>query len=242
MIVKIFKNKEELSFSFCTQLSEMIKSKEKYFIALSGGSTPKIVFQTLAENFKSKIDWSKVHLFWGDERCVPPDHSESNFGMTKEYLINHINIPEENIHRIKGENDPVEESIRYSEEIKKNLPDQNNLPQFDLIMLGIGEDGHTASIFPDQIKIIESEKICETAIHPETKQKRITLTGRVINNSQNIFFLITGNKKSLIVDQIINKKNNFLRYPASHINPLNGELYFYLDSVAASLLNQKEYK
>src|SRR5690606_25467900 len=103
-------------------------------------------------------------------------------------------------------------------------------------------DGHTASIFPDQIKIIESEKICETAIHPETKQKRITLTGRVINNSQNIFFLITGNKKSLIVDQIINKKNNFLRYPASHINPLNGELYFYLDSVAASLLNQKEYK
>jgi 6-phosphogluconolactonase len=156
--------------------------------------------------------------------------------MAKEYLLDHIDIPVENIYRIKGEDNPDNEAERYSNEIKKYLPEVNGLPQFDAAMLGLGEDGHTASIFPDQLKLLSSDKICETTIHPSTKQKRITLTGKVINNSGEIYFLVTGKKKSIIVEKILNKKNNYLKFPASHINPFNGELFWFLGDEAASEL------
>ena len=236
MKLLVFKNIEELSVDFCNNITQLTSGKEKFFLALSGGTTPKVIFQTLVRDFKKKIEWNKVHLFWGDERCVPPDHSESNYGMAKKYLLEHIDIPVENIHRIKGEDNPDNEAERYSNEIKKYLPEVNGLPQFDAAMLGLGEDGHTASIFPDQLKLLSSDKICETAIHPSTKQKRITLTGKVINNSGEIYFLVTGKKKSIIVEKILNKKNNYLKFPASHINPFNGELFWFLGDEAASEL------
>lgn len=236
MKLLVFKNIEELSVDFCNNITQLTSGKEKFFLALSGGTTPKVIFQTLVRDFKKKIDWNKVHFFWGDERCVPPDHPESNYGMAKEYLLDHIDIPVENIYRIKGEDNPDNEAERYSNEIKKYLPEVNGLPQFDAAMLGLGEDGHTASIFPDQLKLLSSDKICETAIHPSTKQKRITLTGKVINNSGEIYFLVTGKKKSIIVEKILNKKNNYLKFPASHINPFNGELFWLLGDEAASEL------
>jgi 6-phosphogluconolactonase len=236
MKLLVFKNIEELSVDFCNNITQLTSGKEKFFLALSGGTTPKVIFQTLVRDFKKKIDWNKVHFFWGDERCVPPDHPESNYGMAKEYLLDHIDIPVENIYRIKGEDNPDNEAERYSNEIKKYLPEVNGLPQFDAAMLGLGEDGHTASIFPDQLKLLSSDKICETAIHPSTKQKRITLTGKVINNSGEIYFLVTGKKKSIIVKKILNKKNNYLKFPASHINPFNGELFWFLGDEAASEL------
>jgi 6-phosphogluconolactonase len=236
MKLLVFKNIEELSVDFCNNITQLTSGKEKFFLALSGGTTPKVIFQTLVRDFKKKIEWNKVHFFWGDERCVPPDHSESNYGMAKEYLLDHIDIPVENIYRIKGEDNPDNEAERYSNEIKKYLPEVNGLPQFDAAMLGLGEDGHTASIFPDQLKLLSSDKICETAIHPSTKQKRITLTGKVINNSGEIYFLVTGKKKSIIVKKILNKKNNYLKFPASHINPFNGELFWFLGDEAASEL------
>lgn len=236
MKLLVFKNIEELSVDFCNNITQLTSGKENFFLALSGGTTPKVIFQTLVRDFKKKIEWNKVHFFWGDERCVPPDHSESNYGMAKEYLLDHIDIPVENIHRIKGEDNPDNEAERYSNEIKKYLPEVNGLPQFDAAMLGLGEDGHTASIFPDQLKLLSSDKICETAIHPSTKQKRITLTGKVINNSGEIYFLVTGKKKSIIVEKILNKKNNYLKFPASHINPFNGELFWFLGDEAASEL------
>jgi 6-phosphogluconolactonase len=236
MKLLVFKNIEELSADFCNNITQLTSGKENFFLALSGGTTPKVIFQTLVRDFKKKIDWNKVHFFWGDERCVPPDHPESNYGMAKEYLLNHIDIPDENIHRIRGENNPVDEAESYSDKIKRYLPEVNGLPQFDAAMLGLGEDGHTASIFPDQLKLLSSDKICETAIHPSTKQKRITLTGKVINNSGEIYFLVTGKKKSIIVKKILNKKNNYLKFPASHINPFNGELFWFLGDEAASEL------
>jgi len=234
-MINIFKNKSDLSYAFCVELLQTSLKKEKISLALSGGSTPKIIFQTFVKDFKEKIDWKKIHLFWGDERCVPPEDEESNFGMTKKYLLNLINIPQKNIHRIRGENNPAEETEKYSNEIKKHVPFVNDLPLFDIITLGLGEDGHTASIFPDQMKLLTSEKICEVAVHPKSGQKRITLTGKVINNAEQVIFLITGGKKANIIKEVVESGEKD-KYPAAHINPVNGKLYFFIDKDAAKLL------
>jgi len=239
-MLKIFSTKSELALYFCDELVELVSQNDKIFLCLSGGSTPEIIFQTLSKKYREKIDWAKVHLFWGDERCVPPDSDESNYGMTKKYLLKFIDIPENNVHRIEGENNPEAEKRRYSEEIKNIVPLKNRFPGFDLVMLGLGEDGHTASIFPDQIQVMNSENICEVAIHPSTGQKRITLTGNVINNAKELIFLVTGESKSEIIKKVIEERKKI--FPAEFINPVCGKLQYYMDSKAASLLNKKYYK
>jgi 6-phosphogluconolactonase len=239
-MITIFNTKTELAEAFCSKLHQLSLDKEKLFIALSGGSTPKIIFQTLVKDFREKIEWNKIHFFWGDERCVPPDHTESNYGMAKKYLLDHIEIPEENIHRIHGEDNPENAALKYSEEIKKHLPEVDGFPQFDVVMLGIGEDGHTASVFPDQMEILSSEKICETAVNPLTKQKRITLTGKIINNSGRICFLAVGNSKAGIISEILNKKENYKKYPAGNIEPVNGIIEWYLDKDAAGFITKSD--
>ena len=227
---------ESFSSEFISEVDHQLLNKERVNIALSGGSTPKFFFQKLV-SLKDKFKWERIYFFWGDERCVPPDDPESNYGMAKEYLFDHIEIPGDNIKRIKGENNPNFEAKRYSEIIKKNIPEVNGLPCFEIMILGLGEDGHTASIFPDQMELLSSDDICTLASHPATKQNRITLTGKVINNSKKIFFLVTGKNKSSVVSEIINEKRNFLEYPAYHIKSLNGELVWFLDKEAASALN-----
>jgi len=234
-MIKIFEDKSELAIAFCEELMKLSKTKEKFCIALSGGSTPKIIFQTLARDYKLKINWNKIYLFWGDERCVPTDDNESNYGMTKKYLLDFIDIPEKNVYRIRGENDPESETKRYSEEIKSIVSPKNSLPSFDLVMLGLGKDGHTASIFPNQSRLLNSERICEVAIHPSTSQKRITLTGKVINNADSLIFLVTGKNKASILKKLLTEKNRTL--PAEFIQPHNGSLKFYIDEAAAQLLN-----
>lgn len=233
-MINIYKDKHELAIAFCEELLKLRKNQEQFNIALSGGSTPKIIFEELSKNYKDKFDWNEIHFYWGDERCVPPDDTESNYGMTKKYLLDHINIPRENIHRIKGENDPVIEAERYSDEIKILVNSKNGLPNFDLVMLGLGEDGHTASIFPDQMNLLHSEKICEVATHPSTGQKRITLTGKVINNSRAVTFLATGEGKSETLKKVLKEKDE--RLPATYIQPFNGSLKYFVDESAARLL------
>ncbi len=212
---------------------EVISKKGKINIAISGGNTPKLLFEVLAENYKNKIDWMNVNFYWVDERCVPPADPESNFGMTHKNLFSKVKIPEDNVYRILGENDPKDEAVRYSEVLKNNLEIKNNFPEFDLMLLGIGDDGHTASIFPDQMKLLNSQDVCAVATHPSSGQKRITLTGRVINNSKRVYFLVTGKSKSEVVKDILEKKNDYLKYPAAHIKPTDGDLNWYLDKEAA---------
>lgn len=233
-MINIYRDKHELAIAFCEELLKLRKNQEQFNIALSGGSTPKIIFEELSKNYKDKFDWNEIHFYWGDERCVPPDDTESNYGMTKKYLLDHINIPRENIHRIKGENDPVIEAERYSDEIKILVNSKNGLPNFDLVMLGLGEDGHTASIFPDQMNLLHSEKICEVATHPSTGQKRITITGKVINNSRAVTFLATGEGKSETLKKVLKEKDE--RLPATYIQPFNGSLKYFVDESAARLL------
>lgn len=205
----------------------------RFDIALSGGSTPGLLFDRLAMKYSGLSDWRRVHLWWGDERCLPPGSEESNFRMSFEKLISKIPIPPENIHRIKGEENPDLEAKRYGEEIAKDLYQRNGWPVFDLILLGMGDDGHVASIFPDQMELMESSEFCSVAVHPDSGQRRITLTGYVINNANQIFMLVTGSGKSQRVAEIMNNEKPAGKLPAFHIIPVHGSLTWFLDSAAA---------
>jgi len=233
MKFKIYNTKQEVAEQFSMYLRELIKAKGTVHIALSGGSTPKIVFDELANNYKDKIDWTAVHLYWGDERCVPPATQESNYKMTADYLLSKIEIPKANIHRIMGENTPDTEAKRYGILLDKELPRVNDIPRFDLVILGLGDDGHTASIFPHEIYLWNSKNNCEVAIHPESGQQRITITGRLINNAREVVFLVTGANKAEKVYEIINKKGNFESYPGFLVAPVSGNLLWFLDVEAA---------
>ena len=178
-----------------------------------------------------------MHFFWGDERCVPPDHSESNYKMTSDHLLTKIEIPDKNIHRVKGEIEPQSEADRYAAEIKNLVAVEGDLPKFDLVMLGMGEDGHTASIFPHQMHLLQSENICEVATHPESGQKRITLTGKVINNAAQVVFLVTGKSKAEKMFEILEQQGRWKDYPATYIQPHNGSLTWFLDRTAAGKLD-----
>lgn len=239
MKLKISKTKKEVALNFSRYLAILISEKETVHIALSGGSTPKIVFDELAANFQDDIDWTNVHLYWGDERCVGPTDEQSNYKMTVEHLISRIDIPEENIHRVIGENEPEYEAKRYSELLVKNLSSIENFPQFDLVILGMGDDGHTASIFPHEIDLWQSEKFCEVAEHPDSGQKRITITGQVINNADTVVFLVTGESKAEKYTEIKNQTGDYKAYPASLVNPSSGRLLWFLDEAAAGITSAK---
>jgi len=235
MKVKISKTKQEVALDFSRYLAILVASRETIHIALSGGSTPKIIFDELASNFQKEIDWGKVHLYWGDERCVVPTDIQSNYRMVVEHLISKIVIPEENIHRIKGENEPEYEAKRYAKILEKNLPKVQDKPQFDLVILGMGDDGHTASIFPHEIELWNSEKYCEVAVHPDSGQKRVSLTGQIINNADTVVFLVSGESKTEKYSEIKNRTGNFERYPASLVKPTSGRLLWFIDEAAAGI-------
>jgi 6-phosphogluconolactonase len=235
MEIKIFNNPIEVAEKFAEFLSKLIAEKGNAYIALSGGSTPKLLFSFLSTNYK-KIDWNRVHLFWGDERCVPPDDKDSNFKMTYETLLQHIHIPPQHVHRVKGESNPDEEAKRYSEEIKNTVPFENGLPRFDLVMLGMGDDGHTLSVFPHEQHLFNADDICVVATHPESGQKRVTITGKVANNAEHVAFLVTGSNKAAKVQEIHKKEGDYQKYPAAYIAPAHGTLHWYMDHDAAKLI------
>jgi len=245
-IVKIFSNTNEIAEEVASILNELTNSSgnKSIHIALSGGNTPKEIFSYLDENYGNKLANKQFHFWWGDERCVPPTDNENNFKWANELWLKPIGIPAINIHRILGENDPEREAIHYAEEMKKWIEMENGVPRFDLILLGLGDDGHTASIFPNQMNLLTSENWCEVAIHPVSGQKRITLTGKILNNAKKVVFISTGESKAKIVKNII--VGAFTEYPASHINPINGEIIWILDQGAALYLQfkiiQSEYK
>lgn len=234
MELKIYNDKNEVAQQFSAYFAELVDGKSVFHVALSGGSTPKVVFDVLADEFLSKIDWNKIHFYWGDERCVPPTDDESNYKMTMEHLFSKIEIPETNIHRILGENNPQEEAKRYGALLEDQLPSINETPQFDLVILGMGDDGHTASIFPHEIQLWNSDKNCEVAIHPDSGQRRVSITGKIINSAQEVAFLVTGAGKAEKVEVIIEKIDRYEVYPASLVHPDSGNLIWFMDKDAAS--------
>ncbi len=237
MKIKIFDNLTSLNESFTAYLKEILKEKKRVTIALSGGSTPKSLFDYWAKNHQNDIDWNNVFLFWGDERCVPPTDEQSNYKMTKDHLLDYVAIPEKNIFRVKGENAPEAEAERYATLLQMEVNTLGGTPSFDLVMLGMGDDGHTASIFPHEIDLWKSKKLCVVATHPESGQKRVSLSGKVINNAQRVAFLVTGAAKAEKVKQIIeNRKEVKNTYPAAKVKPASGNLVWFLDREAAGEL------
>ncbi len=239
--INIFENEgllvKEFSIDLLKLMNELLKYKKTITLALSGGSTPKKVFKYLAAKHSKDTAWSNTALYWVDERCVPPGDNQSNYGLAKKYLLSKLKLKEENIHRIHGEDEPGTESGRYEKEILDTVEVKYDLPRFDIILLGVGEDGHTASIFPENIQIFETDKICEVTAHPMTAEQRITLTGKVLNNAANVLFLVSGVGKAEVVSNILNKKEGSQNYPAGMIDPQHGNLSWYMDTDAAEKIN-----
>lgn len=236
MKVEIFEDKKEVAKQFSKFFTEKIKNATKFHVALSGGSTPKIVFDVLAEKYGNTVDWQKVHFYWGDERCVPPTDDQSNYKMTVEHLFSKIDVPEENIHRVLGEAEPSREAMRYANLLEINLDRVDGVPQFDLVILGMGDDGHTASIFPHQIELWNAQDHCVVAEHPDTGQQRVSINGKVINTAKQVAFLVTGKSKAVKIKEIHQKQEGYQKYPASLVNPISKDLFWFLDKEAASLL------
>ncbi len=234
-MIYIFKSAEDLAASLSEEVVRLsgnaVRSGMPYNIALSGGSTPKLLFQNMATATGIRDVWEKVSFYWVDERCVPPDHPDSNYRMTHEAFFGPIAIGKDRIQRMMGEEEPHAEAERYAALLRSQLPAREGVPRFDLILLGMGADGHTASIFPDQMQLIHSEKICEVARHPETGQQRITLTGPVINNADRVCFMITGRNKAAVLERVLNDGAG--EYPAARVRPAHGILDWYLDEDAA---------
>ncbi len=210
-------------------------SKNNYFsVALSGGNTPKHFFQKLSEQ-KDKFNWEKTFIFMVDERYVPPDHNDNNYKMIKENLLKNINIPEKNLFPINT-NLPIKESVIDYENKIIDFFKKEIYPGFDLIFLGIGNDWHTASLFPESIVLNEKEKLVSYVDEKSINNKRITITFPLINNSKKIIFLVTGKNKAHVIKEIIINKN--IKYPASLVNPKNGKLLFVLDKEAGQELKK----
>lgn len=186
-----------------------------FHVALSGGSTPKLLFALWASSDCPRTEWSKVRFYWGDERCVPPDDPDSNFGVTRDLFFGPAGIPERNIHRVLGENDPQTEAARYGQLLENQLKSDSGKPVFDLVMLGMGSDGHTASIFPDQMSLMQDDRICALATHPDSGQQRVTITGPVIAAATRIAFLITGSSKTEKYRGIIGGTDDSKSWPAT---------------------------
>jgi len=240
--VKIFSSIEQLasySADFLIKKVNTHSSNIKFSVAVSGGSTPERIFGYIADNYSDKINWNNINIFFGDERCVPPNSNESNFKMINNALFRNSFIPSKNIFRIKGEKKPTEEIVRYSKIIKNKVGTNNGFPQFDIVMLGVGTDGHTASIFPNQIEMFYTDNICEIATHPQSGQKRITITGKIINNAKLVVFFVTGANKSKIISTLLT--NNILNptLPASLVKPTNGKLVWLLGIETTQLLNSE---
>lgn len=209
-----------------------IAARRVFSVALSGGSTPRLLFHILSSEYRNTINWEQVHLFWSDERTVPPDHEQSNFRIAYEELISGVPIPPANVHRIKGELGPAEAAGEYEGELRRYFGD-NGMPAFDLILLGVGKDGHTASLFPDAAILKEEVRHAVPSYSETMGNWRVTLTLPVLNNAWNILFLVAGKSKAGIIDEILGRGKSHL-YPAGLVKPAHGRNIWLLDREAAS--------
>lgn len=206
-------------------------------VALSGGSTPRVLYELLAdpnEPFRDRIAWDETHFFFSDERHVPPDHPDSNYRMVNEALFSRVPVPEQNVHRVLAENFNAEDAANaYEADLRKFFGEA--IPAFDLLLLGLGEDGHTASIFPGSEVLYETQRWVAAPWVEKLNTHRITMTLPVLNNGKSIVFLVTGASKAKILNTVMNTDRNPDLYPAQAISPTNGAVSWLVDEAAARL-------
>ncbi len=238
--VRVFPSDEELfrgsAERFCELGKQAIRQHGRYSVALSGGSTPKGLHHELATTFAKELPWEKVFFFWGDERHVPPDFPESNFRMAKETLLSKLPIPEANIFRMRGEiPDANEAAMLYEQSLRDFFrPAPGQFPRIDFILLGIGPEGHTASLFPDTKALDEKQRLVVgnyVAVHSTW---RITCIYPVLNNGANVMFLVDGASKADIVRTAL--KEPAANLPCQGVKPVDGNLMWYLDAEAGAKL------
>src|SRR5258706_9268706 len=269
MQLKIFHTIEELSQQaadwMVNYFNEVLQKKERFTIVLSGGSTPKKLYQLLASDpFKNKVDWQKLHVFWGDERYVPFTDERNNAKMAFDTLLDHVPVPKSQIHIMRTDIDPEDSENEYEKILKNYFPEaasngrthnsigrqrladgaaelrtqNSSLTTFDLVLLGLGDNAHTLSLFPGEEIIHEKQKWVKAVFVKEINMQRITLTAPVVNLSSCILCLVSGQDKADAVSHVLLNDYTPDLYPAQVIKPVNGELYWILDEAAASRLKK----
>ena len=240
MQIKIYKNIDELSEQVAIwmiyYIQSILKTKDRFTIALSGGNTPKKLYQVLAsEKYKHQIDWKKIHVFWGDERYVPYDDPRNNAKMAYEELLDHVPFPSDQIFRMQTDIEPEESAKEYESTLRKYFVNENT---FDLTLLGLGDNAHTLSLFPGYEIIHEKHTWVVSVFLKEQNMTRITLTAPVVNLSKRIAFLVTGADKADALVHVL--EGHFVpdMYPAQIIKPENGELFWFADEAAAARLRK----
>ena len=219
---------------FIESATEAISENGRFSIALSGGSTPKLLFTKLAEpEFSGQLDRDKIFIFWGDERNVPPDHQDSNFRMAKEHLLDKIGIPANNIYRIRGELPAKEAAQDYQTLLESFF---GTTPMFDLILLGMGEDGHTASLFPNTEALEEDTRWVVENHVPKLNTTRITLSFPAINHAKKVLFLVQGTHKAQVLKEVLYGTYQPNLLPSQAVNPINGKLLWLVDQEAGKFL------
>jgi 6-phosphogluconolactonase len=209
-----------------------ISQRGSFSIALSGGSTPKTLFQLLAtDSYSKRIDWKSWRIYFGDERCVPPIHPDSNFRMASEALLDHVPIPPDHIHRMKGEIEPQEAAIEYGQRLKQNFGDGG----LDVILLGMGDDGHTASLFPHTAALGETSHRCVANYVEKLGVWRITMTAPFINRARQVIVMVSGAAKAKRIDQVLQGPSDPQTFPIQMIDPVEGELLWLMDAAAAGM-------
>ena len=219
---------DHIAESFIELAISYIEKKQSFFFLMGGGRTPKAINARLVK-MANRLDWSKITIFFCDERCVPPEHPDSNFGMINETLIKPLEIPKQNVYRIAGECIPERAAEKYEQQIR-NFLGTEGFPEFDLALLGLGPDGHTASLFPGKRpKLADLNKLVIPAGKGPDGHERITLTFPIINHSRNIWFMISGKEKRKVVKKLFFGCFNPFECPAQGIRPENGELVYMMD-------------
>jgi len=245
--LRIFDDGAELAEAaaeeFTRRADEAVRTRGRFSAALSGGSTPRHLFARLADPaqpFRDRIDWRAIHLFWGDERHVPPDHPESNFRMAREALLDAVPIPEGNVHRMRGEEpDAARAASLYEDELRAFF---SGAPRFDLVLLGLGADAHTASLFPGTAVVRERERWVAAPWVEKLDTFRITLTPAVLDRATAVMFLVQGEEKAEAVRTVlqgVEGERDADRYPAQAVRPTDGEILWLLDLPAASRLKKR---
>lgn len=229
---------EALAGRFVELAAHAVASRGIFSVALSGGSTPRALYAMLASPpFKDRLDWARVHLFWGDERCVPHDSPESNFRMVKDVLIDAIDIPDGNVHATCGqERDPAAAAREYEAEIRSFFKLEGQAqPRFDLILLGLGPDGHTASLFPSTTALEESAHAVAAVFVERLQAYRITMTLPAINNGRDVVFMVSGSEKKDILARVLTSTKKTL--PSQYVKPEAGHLSWFVDEQASAALD-----
>lgn len=227
---------------FVVAAEEAILNQGSFRLALAGGSTPRTLYELLAgDEWRGRVAWNKTHVFWGDERHVPPDHADSNYRMAQEALLARVPVPSENIHRIKAEQRDAEGvASEYEETLRESFQlEAAELPRFDLILLGMGADGHTASLFPDTDALQAPKDRLAVAVWVERfAQHRVTLTLPVLSNARCVMFLVAGKDKAETLRTVLDDETQDRRLPAGLVRPAAGKLVWLIDKAAANLLRQ----